>query len=176
MSARKPPEEVQASNRARHKAWRDANVEHVRAKGRAAYWRAKAADPERIREAGRRNDAKRALDPVHRAKVAARAGAWARANKERYQAHCVQSQHRRRAQKQGAAFPLTTAQWLEIVETFNGACAYCLRTDRKLTVDHVIPLSRGGDHTYGNVVPACQSCNSRKHARGPLAMINQKAA
>ncbi|WP_203620386.1 HNH endonuclease [Streptomyces sp. SID8499] len=30
------------------------------------------------------------------------------------------------------------------------------------TVDHVIPLSRGGQHAEGNLVPACKSCNSSK--------------
>lgn len=29
-------------------------------------------------------------------------------------------------------------------------------------VDHIIPLSRGGDNTLANVAPACSSCNSSK--------------
>lgn len=34
---------------------------------------------------------------------------------------------------------------------------------RALTMDHVVPLTRGGWHDPINVVPACQSCNSKKH-------------
>lgn len=41
-------------------------------------------------------------------------------------------------------------------------CQYCgLRTSH-LTIDHVIPRSRGGSHTWDNVVAACQPCNHRK--------------
>lgn len=32
-------------------------------------------------------------------------------------------------------------------------------------MDHVIPLARGGRHGIGNVLPACQPCNSSKGAR-----------
>lgn len=46
-------------------------------------------------------------------------------------------------------------------------CYYCkCRFTKKCpaTVDHVIPLSRGGAHTISNLVLACKPCNSRKHA------------
>ena len=41
-------------------------------------------------------------------------------------------------------------------------CVYC-RVKTKLTIDHVIPLSRGGSHSWENLVLACQTCNSSKH-------------
>lgn len=46
-------------------------------------------------------------------------------------------------------------------------CMYCLRifTDRDLTRDHVIPLSRGGQNIWTNVVTACRACNQRKADR-----------
>lgn len=31
-------------------------------------------------------------------------------------------------------------------------------------MDHVVPLSRGGRHSIGNILPACESCNLSKHA------------
>ena len=43
------------------------------------------------------------------------------------------------------------------------ACQYCGRTAEN--VDHVIPRSRGGTHTWDNVVAACRRCNSRKENR-----------
>jgi len=46
------------------------------------------------------------------------------------------------------------------------ACVYCGATE-DLTLDHVIPRSRGGSHAPENLVTACRSCNSRKHARTP---------
>lgn len=48
-------------------------------------------------------------------------------------------------------------------ETFFGLCAYCGRP--ATTVDHAIPISRGGGSRRGNLLPACASCNSRKRAR-----------
>lgn len=57
---------------------------------------------------------------------------------------------------------VTHAEWLVILETFNHACAYCLRKGLKLTRDHVIPVTRGGLDNPENVVPACKWCNSSK--------------
>jgi 5-methylcytosine-specific restriction endonuclease McrA len=44
-------------------------------------------------------------------------------------------------------------------------CQYCSRRGEKLTVDHVIPRSRGGQTTWTNVVAACLRCNLLKGNR-----------
>lgn len=41
-------------------------------------------------------------------------------------------------------------------------CQYCGRQMGDLTIDHVIPRSRGGQHTWDNLVSACKTCNHRK--------------
>lgn len=48
-------------------------------------------------------------------------------------------------------------------------CAYCHErmTPRDKTLDHVMPVSRGGAHSISNVAIACRSCNSRKRTRTP---------
>lgn len=57
-------------------------------------------------------------------------------------------------------------------------CAYCgmqigdkrrgqVLTKQNFTVDHVLPLSRGGRNTWGNTVCACPPCNQRKADRMP---------
>jgi len=46
-------------------------------------------------------------------------------------------------------------------------CQYCGKETRQLTLDHVIPRYRGGEHTWENVVSACVSCNRRKAGRTP---------
>ena len=45
-----------------------------------------------------------------------------------------------------------------------GRCGYCGRPTppRELTMDHRVPLMRGGRSTKGNVVPACKACNAAK--------------
>ena len=45
-------------------------------------------------------------------------------------------------------------------------CQYCRSNDR-LTIDHVIPKSRGGKDTWENLVAACVPCNNRKGSRTP---------
>ena len=47
-----------------------------------------------------------------------------------------------------------------------GMCRYC-RSDKKLTIDHVNPLSKGGTDAETNLVTACSLCNSKKRARTP---------
>lgn len=45
-------------------------------------------------------------------------------------------------------------------------CQYCKSRDR-LTIDHVLPKSRGGRDTWENLVTACTRCNTRKGNRTP---------
>lgn len=47
-------------------------------------------------------------------------------------------------------------------------CLYCGARTRDLTLDHVMPRSQGGAHSWNNVVSACKSCNHRKAGRTPL--------
>ena len=51
-----------------------------------------------------------------------------------------------------------------------GVCEYCRRRvgHGVLTMDHVVPLGRGGRSTRGNVVPSCKDCNSRKKSLVPV--------
>ena len=46
-------------------------------------------------------------------------------------------------------------------------CQYCGSTKSGLTVDHVIPRSRGGESIWENIVAACATCNRRKGNRLP---------
>lgn len=73
--------------------------------------------------------------------------------------------HRRRAAIAGCTdAPLTSAEWLAILKANHYRCYYC-KEKTKLSMDHVIPLSKGGEHRKENVVPACIPCNSRKNNR-----------
>ncbi|MBI4523136.1 MAG: HNH endonuclease [Deltaproteobacteria bacterium] len=46
----------------------------------------------------------------------------------------------------------------------SGICYYCGKKvpAASLTMDHIVPLARGGRTTKGNVVPACKDCNVKK--------------
>lgn len=59
---------------------------------------------------------------------------------------------------------ISQRDWLRLVRRYRHACFYC-ETPGPLTMDHVVPISRGGRHAIGNIVPACRSCNSSKRDR-----------
>ncbi|MGD0273028.1 MAG: HNH endonuclease [Gaiellaceae bacterium] len=44
-------------------------------------------------------------------------------------------------------------------------CGYCGSSTSKLTLDHIVPRSRGGESVWENVVSSCASCNHRKGSR-----------
>jgi 5-methylcytosine-specific restriction endonuclease McrA len=68
--------------------------------------------------------------------------------------------HSRRAQFVGAY--ISAREWTALVDRYRGRCAYCGVSPHVLTQDHVVPVARGGAHELGNIVPACQACNSSK--------------
>lgn len=45
-------------------------------------------------------------------------------------------------------------------------CVYC-KSNKELTIDHVIPVSRGGKNSFENCVTACRPCNNKKGSRTP---------
>jgi 5-methylcytosine-specific restriction endonuclease McrA len=61
--------------------------------------------------------------------------------------------------------------WKNRIST--GICHYCNEkfTPNDLTMDHVVPLSRGGKSTKNNAVPSCKPCNSKKKYYTPVEMI-----
>lgn len=66
--------------------------------------------------------------------------------------------------------------WLRLVN--QGLCHYCGRkfAAKELTMDHVVPLARGGTSTPGNIVPACRECNRDKKLETPAERLLRKLA
>ncbi|MCX6011396.1 MAG: HNH endonuclease [Chloroflexi bacterium] len=56
---------------------------------------------------------------------------------------------------------------LEIFQRDHFTCQYCGKQTSQLTLDHVIPRYRGGEHLWENVVSACIPCNRHKAGRTP---------
>jgi len=64
---------------------------------------------------------------------------------------------------------LRSSQWWKR-KRGNGICAHCggKFPPRELTMDHLVPIARGGKSTKGNVVPSCKKCNNEKKYRLPF--------
>ena len=58
----------------------------------------------------------------------------------------------------------TAAEWFFLVALYGGRCLRCTSLE-KLSVDHVISLSRGGSNTIENIQPLCRACNILKDVR-----------
>jgi 5-methylcytosine-specific restriction endonuclease McrA len=103
-----------------------------------------------------RNDAERYLR--ERERRLAYALAYAKANPTVGQ----RAKRRRRAALAGAGvFVVTERDWRRLCARYDFACCYC-GCKTPLTMDHVIPVTRGGRHSIGNLLPACASCNPSK--------------
>ena len=61
-----------------------------------------------------------------------------------------------------------TGWWRQKISV--GKCHYCTKQfpPKELTMDHILPLARGGQSTKGNIVPACKECNTKKKSMLPL--------
>lgn len=141
---------LNARSRARYAA--DAGVrERAKTNARAAA----AANPEAYRRA---------------------AAAWVRANPEKRAAALARYRERhpdkprsdraiRRARQRGAHVEHVEA--LVVLERADGVCGICGEDVDPLDfhVDHVVPLARGGEHSYANTQPAHPRCNKSKGAR-----------
>ena len=73
-----------------------------------------------------------------------------------------------RKEKEKARKLRKTAWWMR--ETSEEKCHYCNRKVglTNLTMDHVVPLSRGGKSSKGNIVPSCKECNNKKKYLLPI--------
>lgn len=114
--------------------------------------------------------------PDVRAAACVTAKAWASAHVDQVKANksawkkknatsVVLYEQRRRALKMGADCTVVTpSDWIKLCRRHDNQCAYCGATGN-LTQDHIIPLSRGGRHSIGNLLPACKKCNCSKHTK-----------
>lgn len=70
-----------------------------------------------------------------------------------------QKSHRRRILMRGACFKAIPVK--ELAEFYNRPCVACGATTGQ-TIDHIVPISKGGLHIMGNLQTLCRSCNCRK--------------
>lgn len=71
---------------------------------------------------------------------------------------------RRRSLKKGNGGSYTAEEWKDLKAMFEHSCLCCGEREPnvKLTVDHIIPLKKGGTNDIDNLQPLCVSCNASK--------------
>jgi len=137
-------------NRERAKAWYHANKERASEIARARYatHRAEVLEKWRLWREEHPEDAK-ARDRLNYERYT-----------EKYHKYARQRQDALRA-NQELNGRHTEEEWQAKLVEFSGRCAHCGTTDR-LSRDHIIPLSRGGNDLIDNIQPLCVPCNARK--------------
>lgn len=104
----------------------------------------------------RRDAANRAWAANNPERVSANNRAWRLANPER-----AALLGRLKWQRRRAAGVLTIADWKAVLALYGTTCLAC-GSDDPPTIDHVVPISKGGTNTVENVQPLCMDCNNRK--------------
>lgn len=146
--------------------WRETNLDHARAKSRE--WSEKNKNRAKENHRRWRGENKERLRQAHQS--------WVEENIERHQAnqkrwrinnpHAVINYNTRRRAAIGNSI-ITCEQWRSLMMEYGFKCFYCSETliAANRSLDHIIPLSRGGRHHVDNLIPCCRSCNSSKKDR-----------
>lgn len=136
--------------------------QRVRRAEKLSEWR--SANPDRLKAIWDRTYAK------NQQKHSARTASWARANPEARAA----IRDRRRAREAGADGDYTRDDVRALLSRQGRVCFYCGCALTKFSVDHFIPLSRGGSNGPSNLVLSCHSCNCRKAAKMPWEWMPER--
>ncbi len=165
--------------KASSRAYYEDNADAI--KKRVSSWR--TANREQYLEYGRQYRS----DPKNRAHKAELDGRYYQQHREdilaynktpdRRAAHRVNAKYqkaKRKAAIESTIEPITAEQWQEIQASYLLLCVYCLEKCDDLTMDHVVALNRGGDHTAGNVVPACRKCNREKTDKSVIVFLAER--
>lgn len=89
---------------------------------------------------------------------------YAKTDKGKIMKNRVNSRRRYQKQSTPKSMAITAGQWRTILMLFGNSCACCGSRDN-ITVDHVLPLSKGGLDNVLNIQPLCHTCNSKKKAK-----------
>jgi 5-methylcytosine-specific restriction endonuclease McrA len=97
---------------------------------------------------------------------------WKKANRSRANQSDLNSAHTRRARiNSGKSFDISLG---EMTKLRSQNCVYCGEKN-SIELDHVIPLSRGGSHSIGNLVAACRTCNASKGSKTIMEWRKRKS-
>lgn len=87
---------------------------------------------------------------------------YSKSYRDRHPEIVTLSTKKRRERLNSIQGTFTLAEWNSLCDSYGNRCLKCGRGDVKLTIDHIIPISKNGSNSIDNIQPLCQSCNSSK--------------
>lgn len=149
------------ANRAKALAYYRANKEHYAETFAKKYVENRDAIAEkrrlqRLENIWQYKKQERAMYQKHREKKLAQGRIWSKNNPDKTRAQ----NQKRRARLANAKTFLVRPK--DVERLYKSKCLFCENRQR-IDLDHAIPLSRGGDHSIGNLIPLCDNCNSTKY-------------
>lgn len=90
--------------------------------------------------------------------------AWKAQNKDKAREHARISKRKRELKLKVINGKHKPSEWEALKRKYDNKCLCCGASEPeiKLTRDHIIPLSKGGDNSIDNIQPLCMKCNSKK--------------
>jgi 5-methylcytosine-specific restriction endonuclease McrA len=158
-SAKKQYKKNREARLAKNKEWHKANPEYEKERNR----RRNEANPNRHAE----------QYAAKKETMKARAAAWRKENPKRAREILNKSEHKRRSKKAECTEHYTLGELRELFEKCGNRCAYC-KKKKKLTVDHIVPLAKGGANSIRNIQFLCKPCNSSKCDSDPIEWAQKK--
>ena len=160
--------------RSNKKRYCEKNSERIRQKKRHDYLKNREDILVRIRGCPRRAVALREWRSKNKNWIALYDIAYQHTNKEKYaaarrayrwshRAERIFNQRKRKSRLKKSGGSHSLKEWIAKCEDYSFCCAYCGKRGAYLTVDHDIPVSRGGLDDIGNIIPACLPCNQQKN-------------
>jgi 5-methylcytosine-specific restriction endonuclease McrA len=131
---------AQEQSRASCKDWYKKNAEHKKAKSKERY-------------------------KAHSQSMRSQSRLWRTSNPDKRKAQRLR--RRARAAAIYTLIPVDSKVILQRLSLTSGMCCWC-SSEKATTIDHFLPLSKGGTHVPSNLLPACNQCNGRKQASDPF--------
>ena len=97
---------------------------------------------------------------------------WEKNNPEKHKLLQSAIRLNRRSRKKQNGGIVTSLEIKNLRSKSKNICFYC-NQNKKLSIDHVVPLKLGGRNEISNMVFACINCNSRKQAKDPIAYARE---
>lgn len=141
------PEERKLKRKEAQKAWKLKNPEHAKECAGAATRRYREKKPEETRQ---------------------RNNVWRAKNPEKIRLKNLRSKCKRRKLLEDQP-DIDITKWKETLILFDYKCLYC--RDEATSLDHMVPVTRGGTNHHTNCVPACTRCNSSKGKKDLLRWL-----